>query len=165
VHFLGGDGVGRYGTSGLPDATVRPDGTLSLLHSYQGLGTFEVHTRQWDWYFNGGGEYVTRAIYLNGAGTQVGYGLTTNNNSGCGIEVLPGAGGFLPANPGSCSGQTRAVFEGTMGFWFKPYSGPKGRIQFGPQYEYVVRNTWRAVGGDPNAINNIVMTSFRYYLP
>lgn len=165
LHGLVGDGVGRYGTSSLPDATARPDGTLTLLHSYQGLATFEVHTKQWDWYFNGGGEYVARAIYLNAAGKQVGYGSTTNVNTGCGVEVLPGAGGFLPNNPGSCSGQTRAVFEGTFGFWFKPYNGPKGRIQFGPQYEYLVRNTWAGVGGDPNAMNQVVMTSFRYYLP
>ena len=38
LHFLGGDGIGRYGTSGLPDATIRPNGTLALLRSYQGLG-------------------------------------------------------------------------------------------------------------------------------
>ena len=28
-HFLGGDGMGRYGTSTLPDVTVNPDGTLA----------------------------------------------------------------------------------------------------------------------------------------
>jgi hypothetical protein len=165
AHGLVGDGIGRYGSAGLTDATARPDGTLVPLHSYQGLLTLELHTKRWDLYGNGGGEYVARAIYLNGAGAQVGYGSTTNNNSGCGTEVLPGTGGFLPNNPGSCSGQTRAIFEGTLGFWFKPYNGPKGRLQFGPQYAYVVRNTWRGVGGDPNAINNIIMTSFRYYLP
>lgn len=165
AHGLVGDGIGRYGSAGLTDATARPDGTLVPLHSYQGLFTLELHTKRWDIYGNGGGEYVARAIYLNGTGAQVGYGSSTNNNSGCGTEILPGAGGFLPNNPGTCSGQTRAIFEGTFGFWFKPYNGPKGRIQFGPQYEYLVRNTWRGVGGDPNAINNIILTSFRYYLP
>ena len=29
-HFLGGDGMGRYGSSGLPDVTVNPNGTLAL---------------------------------------------------------------------------------------------------------------------------------------
>ena len=165
VHFLGGDGVGRYGTSSLPDTTVHPDGTLALLHSYQGLGTFEIHTKQWDWYFNGGGEYIGRNAVPNAAGTLVGYGAPTLLSTGCGTEPVPGAGGFLPANPGSCNVPTRSLIEGTAGFWFKPYNGPKGRIQFGPQYEYIVRNTWRGTGGSPRAIENVVLTSFRYYLP
>jgi hypothetical protein len=33
AHFLGGDGIGRYGTSTLSDATVRPNGTLALLRN------------------------------------------------------------------------------------------------------------------------------------
>jgi hypothetical protein len=165
LHFLGGDGVGRYGTSSLPDATVHPNGTLALLHSYQGLGTFEMHTKQWDWYFNGGGEYIGRTAFPNAAGALVGYGTPTLASTGCGTEVAPGAGGFLPNNPANCAVNTRSIFEGTFGFWFKPYNGPKGRIQFGPQYEYLVRNTWRGTGGSPHAVENIVLTSFRYYLP
>lgn len=165
LHFLGGDGVGRYGTSSLPDATVHPNGTLALLHSYQGLGTFEIHTKRWDWYFNGGGEYIGRAFYPNASGALVGYGTPTLASTGCTTEVLPGAGGFLANNPASCAVNTRSVIGGTFGFWFKPYNGPKGRIQFGPQYEYIVRNTWRGTGGSPSATDNMVLTSFRYYLP
>ncbi len=58
VHFLGGSGVGRYGTSTLPDTTIRPDGTLALLKSYQALGTIEFHSNRWDIYGNAGGEYA-----------------------------------------------------------------------------------------------------------
>jgi hypothetical protein len=165
LHFLGGDGVGRYGTSSLPDATVHPNGTLALLHSYQGLATFEVHTKQWDWYLNGGGEYIGRAAYLNAAGKLVGYGSSSNASTGCSTEVVPGAGGFLSNNPSNCAVTTRSIFEGSFGFWFKPYNGPKGRIQFGPQYSYLARNTWFGTGGSPHAIENMVLTSFRYYLP
>jgi hypothetical protein len=35
VHGLAGDGVGRYGAAGLPDATANADGTLTLLRGYQ----------------------------------------------------------------------------------------------------------------------------------
>ena len=30
LHFLGGEGIERYGTTGLPDVTVHPNGTLAL---------------------------------------------------------------------------------------------------------------------------------------
>jgi len=165
MHAFGGDGVGRYGNSGLPDVTVHPNGTLAPLHAYQGLAEFDYHAKKWDWYFDAGSEYVARVQYVNAAGKLVGYGVTSNNNTGCSTEPIPGSGGFLPASPSNCSGQTRVLVEGTFGFWFKPYNGPKGRIQFGPQYAYIERNTWRGLGGDPNTNNNVFLTSFRYYLP
>ena len=43
VHVLGGTGVGRYGTSTLPDTTVHPDGTLATIKAYQGLFSLELH--------------------------------------------------------------------------------------------------------------------------
>ena len=36
-HFLGGDGMGRYGTTTQPDVTINPNGTLAPLKSAQGL--------------------------------------------------------------------------------------------------------------------------------
>jgi len=169
LHGFGGQGVGRYNDAGLPDLTVHPNGSLAPLHSYGSIAEIDLHPKKWDWYFNAGGEYVARAFYPNATGTTlVGYGVpgAGNNNTGCGIEAAnPGAGGFLPPGTGSCTGNTRAIFEGTFGFWYKPYNGPKGRVQFGAQYENIVRNTWRGVGGDPNANNNVWLTSFRYYLP
>ena len=66
IHFLGGDGTGRYGTAGLPDSTVRPDGTIALLRNYQALGTLELHpTPKLDVYMNVGGEYSGRASYTS----------------------------------------------------------------------------------------------------
>ncbi len=167
IHVFGGDGVGRYSTSGLPDVTLHPDATLAPLHSYAAIWELDLHPKKWDWYFNVGTEYVARAFYDDGTGKLVGYGVpgTGNNNSGCGVEGATGLGAFAPAGTGSCTANTRNLIEGTFGFWFKPYNGPKGRIQFGPQYEYIVRNTWRGIGGDPSANNNIILTSFRYYLP
>ena len=55
--------------------------------------------------------------------------------------------------------------EGTIGFWYRFYNGPKGRIQWGPQYSYINRNSWSGVGNSPNAVENMFFTSFRYYLP
>ena len=64
VHVLGGDGIGRYGTSGLPDSTVRPDGTLALLRNYQALGTLDLHPMpKLDVYMYVGGEYSGRDFF------------------------------------------------------------------------------------------------------
>jgi len=41
----------------------------------------------------------------------------------------------------------------------------KGRLQFGPQFSYVTRNTWSGNGIEPHGIDGMVFTSFRYYLP
>jgi hypothetical protein len=177
VHFLGGRGVGRYGTAGLPDATARADGVLSLIRNYQGLGTLEWHSPKWDVYLNGGAEYAEKSWFLNAPGKATGYGSPLFANTGCAAEVVPGAtttitgtststpGAFLPGGLANCTGDTRVIIEGTFGVWFKPYNGPKGRIQFGPQYSYLTRNTWAGTGGQPNAIDNMIFTSFRYYLP
>lgn len=165
VHFLGGNGIERYGTGGLPVVTVRPDGTLAPMRGYQGLGTLEFHSSKWDFYFNGGSEYAQRTVYTDPAtGKLMGYGLPGATNGTACVEPLPGSGGF--AGGTSCSGTTRALTEGTAGFWYRIYSGAKGKLQFGPQYSYVLRSTWSGANGfEPKATENMVFTSFRYYLP
>ncbi len=163
-HFFGGNGVGRYGSTGLPDATVHPDGTLRLLRSYQALGTLEFHTNKWDIYFNGGTEYVNRGWELNSSNKPVGYGSPLFDNSGCFAEPLP-TGAFLPGILSKCAGDTKNIFEGVAGFWYRIYNGHYGKLQTGPQYSYVTRTTWGGKGGQPYAVDNMVLTSFRYYLP
>ena len=167
IHGFGGDGVGRYGASGLPDATVRQDGTLALLHAYQGLGTFEIHYPKVDVYFNGGGEYVSRYWQTRAPGlTPVGYGSQLFTNAGCLIETVPAGGnGFTPGVAANCTNDTKSLFEYTAGFYYKFYNGPKGRIQWGPQFSHIIRNVWTGIGGNPRAEQNMVLTSFRYYLP
>jgi hypothetical protein len=177
AHALGGRGVGRYGTAGLPDVTARPDGVLSLIRSYQTLGTVEWHSPKWDVYLNGGGEYAGKSWLLNSSAKAVGYGSPLFANTGCTTETVPGAtttitgtltstpGAFLPGSLANCTGDTRVILEGTFGIWYKPYNGPKGRLQFGPQYSYLTRTAWAGTGGQPKAIDNMIFTSFRYYLP
>jgi hypothetical protein len=166
LHVLGGDGVGRYGTTTLPDVTVRPNGTLAPVHAAQGLVTLEFHpVPKLDIYGYGGGEYAARAWYRNAAGAAVGYGSPLFNNSGCNTEVLPTNQNTPPA-PASCTGDTRNILEGTVGFWYRFYKGPKGTLQFGTQYSYVVRNTWSGAASlSPQGTDNMIFTSFRYYIP
>ena len=165
LHALAGDGIGRYGTTGLPDVTVRPDGTLALIRGGQGLGTLEWHaTSKDDIYGYGGGEYAARTAYLNSKGSGVGYGSPLFVNTGCFTETLPG-NQFTPGSLAGCRGDTREIIDGTFGFWHRFYKGDKGTVQWGAQYDYFIRKTWSGVGGRPSAVENMVFTSFRYYLP
>jgi hypothetical protein len=192
MHFLGGNGIGRYGSAGLPDVIAAPGGYLVPLQEFQALGTLEYHSTRWDIYSDVGAEYAGRATY---GASNIGYGSPFASETGCGTELAPSStiinvlvpttnagtagsgtvsvpgsvgtpltGGFNPASA-SCNGDTRSIWEGTVGFWYRVYNGPKGKLQFGPQYSYIDRNQWRGKGGDPNATENMVLTSFRYYLP
>jgi hypothetical protein len=184
LHFLGGTGVGRYGTSTLPDVTAHPDGTLEPIKNYQFLGTLELHPQKkldLDLYY--GTEYAQRTTYLStvgaDAGKLVGYAPVTSANTGCGVETLPttptsglgsiGVAGnppYSPGTPANCLGATRQISELTGEFVYRFYNNPKfGRLQYAMQYSYLQRVGWAGVGGAPKANNNMVFTSLRYYLP
>jgi hypothetical protein len=173
VHGLTGRGVGRYGTSTLPDASVNANGSLDLVRSYQGLATLEWHGPKLDVYLNGGGEYAGRAsTYDPVTNAYVGYGSPHFNNTGCFTETSPSiGGGFFPGGLSKCTADTRVIGEGTVGFWYRLYNGPKGRFQWGPQYSYITRYAWAGtgfsptVGAAPHGLDNMIFTSFRYYLP
>ena len=72
----------------------------------------------------------------------------------------------------TCNGDIRYIGEGTLGFWHKIYQGERGRIQWGVQYSYLFKTGWSGSNGltgttvvAPHAVDNMVLTSFRYYLP
>ncbi len=173
LHGLTGRGIGRYGTGGLPDAAVYVNGGLDLIRSYQGLATLEWHGKKLDVYLNGGAEYAGRAASYDPIENKfIGYGSPFFPNKGCFSETAPVVGsGFFPGSLSSCTSDTRILMEGTAGFWYRLYSGPKGRFQYGGQYSYVTRETWSGtgftpgIGVSPSGMDNMVFTSFRYYLP
>ena len=173
LHGLTGRGIGRYGTGGLPDAAVYVNGGLDLIRSYQGLATLEWHGKKLDVYLNGGAEYAGRAASYDPIENKfIGYGSPFFPNKGCFTETAPVVGsGFFPGSLSSCTSDTRILMEGTAGFWYRLYTGPKGRFQYGGQYSYVTRDTWSGTGFtpgtgvSPSGMDNMVFTSFRYYLP
>jgi hypothetical protein len=66
----------------------------------------------------------------------------------------------------NCSGNTRDIGEGTLGYWYDFYKGPLGRFRQGMQYSYADRIVWATKDGfAPKGIDNMFWTSFRYYLP
>jgi hypothetical protein len=170
---FGGSGIGRYGPAGLADLSINGDGTLHIVKNLMGLGTLEWHGKKLDLYSYAGAEYGARAYSVDPlTGKDVGYGAPKFNNYGCYVENAPTVNtGFSPGALSNCTGDTRVVLEGTLGFWYRFYSGPRGRFQFGTQYSYVDRQTWSGAGFSkgmsltPVGLDNMIFTSFRYYLP
>jgi hypothetical protein len=104
----------------------------------------------------------------------VGYGSRQLNNSTCNSISAPGYNGSSTGYyaGASCGAQTRNVQEVTGGYWFDIYKGDRGRLRQGMQYGYGVREGWSgaplSIGGagiGAKGIDNMVWTTFRYYLP
>jgi len=170
VEGLYGDGTGRLGDSGLPDVTVRPDGALSPIHSFSGLAFLEGHaTRRLDLYGYYGGDYVGRDFVTDATGGETGYGTWGEADTGCDTEVLPGTStgsGYSPGSPAACGSSTKDVQEATGGYWYNFYSGRHGKLRQGLQYSRVQRYLWGdSAGINPTTSDNVIETSFRYYLP
>jgi hypothetical protein len=168
---LWGTGIGRYGTSMLPDVVVRPNGLIQPILAAHAMAGLDIHaTKKLDIYLYGGVEYAYRTAYQTKAGTPttpatyVGYGQPTSNNNACDTEAA-NTGQFAPAVI-ACNADTRALYQFTPGFWYRFYKGQAGTVQWGMQYSYTSRNTWSGLNGyAPQAIENMGFTSFRYYWP
>jgi hypothetical protein len=195
VKGVAGDGIGRYGSAQLADLTFRPDGTTAMIRTAHGIGQLEFHPNpKLDAYLYYGAEYAMRAAYRGyniititktpaipptptspaipatttttiKVGQFGGYGSPFANNSGCSTENPP-ANQLTPSGGGTCAGDPRMISEATFGFWYKFYQGPKGGLRWGAQYSYFSKNGYSGASGiQPHAVDNMVWTSFRYYLP
>ena len=163
---LWGDGVSRYGSTTLSDATADYNGRLKLLHGYSALASLEAHaTPRLDVYVNYGTDGVFRNYSTSPTGGQFGYGNYNFSNKGCDTQPAP-VSAFAPNNPGTCAANNRDLQEFVIGYWYDFYKGPLGRLRQGIQYSYATRNVFSgAVGATPQATENMFWTSFRYYLP
>jgi len=121
---------------------------------------------------------TTTKISRTGIG---GYGSPFATNSGCQKELPPSntlgqfppaSSPFTPSSGSGCAGDTRLIGEGTLGFWYKFYQGPKGGFRLGVQYSYFEKYGWSgngnvagARGFAPKAVDNMIWTAIRYYIP
>jgi hypothetical protein len=160
ASFLGGQGVGRYGSAGEPDVTINPaDGSLTPLHGYQALGGLVLRPAPaWTFMAYAGIEHVSARSYEIVSGTTTpalygyGYGSPLFSNAGCEIE-----------GSSACAANTSSIKSGTLGGWWKFYEGQLGNMQIGLTDTYIRREIFAGVGGAPSTSINIALVSFRYY--
>ena len=168
IKGLWGKGISRYGDATIADIILAPWGGIVPLEAASGLATLELNpTPRLQIYMNYGGDYVYR--HYSG---KWGYGLPTTSMTGCNTETsVTTTGPWTPGTTGACGGNNKDVQEATVGYWYDFYKGPHGRLRQGFQYSYFARNLWSGVGGPLNpsgsaqGTDNVIETSFRYYLP
>jgi len=166
-NFLGGKGIGRYGSGQLPDVIVGPGGQLSPIPEYMFMGGATLHaTPALDLYLFGGLEHQS-AVASNptvGATTlHLGLGNQFATLGNCFVEL------------GSCSPNTQQIDQVTVGFWDKVYTGSFGQVRVGIQYSHTDLYAFPGVAGtngagfpagagvQPKTSDDMVFTSFRYY--
>lgn len=143
------DGGGRYIFGMGPQLVVRPDGTISMVHSGSGIGGLEYqvtpHTLLYGYY---GGAYFQRNFFPDPtnakAGSFAGFGF-----------------------PGSNLAANRSIQEGTIGwtqtFWRNPQFGA---LQLLTQASYVTRSPWSVpVNAPKNAHLTMGWADLRFTLP
>ena len=159
VEFEGfaGQGIGRYGASGLPDVTLNPTtGEMKPLRSARFMASIEYHpSKRFDFFAYGGDEYVGRYAMVAPGGGAAGYGSPLVSYAACTNEVAIN----------TCSGANRNIYEVTAGYWFYPFKGRFGRIQYGNQVEYLHRTLWSGLGHTPQGGDLVIFSTVRFYLP
>jgi hypothetical protein len=156
-----GAGLGRYGSSQLPDVTIGSNGALTPLQTLQFLVGAVAHPLPaLDIYAYYGQEQIQSNFWnitSGGKTTNGGYGNPAFANTGCLLEnQASGPAGFNDPIPGtSCSGASNVqkTQEITAGFWYNVYQGDLGRVRFGMQYEYF---TLTAFGTSPTPASVLV---------
>jgi hypothetical protein len=151
------DGGGRY-LGGLgPDAIVKPNGTLSAVHSGGGIGGLEWQASR---------RYMFDAYY-GAAYFQRNFGAMPAGGSTCNGLIGFSCVGF--GFPGSANTTNRAVQEVTFDLIPTLWSNESyGKFQVITQYSYLVRSPWSTQTTPPtpkNAHTSIVYAGIRYTLP
>ena len=92
----------------------------------------------------------------------MGYGSPLSDNTGCVTETVP-TSATTPTGR-KCNADTGVMYQGVVGLWYQPYVGTMGRLQYGLQYSLTGRKICSEISLTPNADENMVLTSMRYYL-
>ena len=157
-NVLIGEGIGRYGSVGLPDATFSRTGApLPLPEVIAMVGAVAHPVKSIDLYSYVGTEQIThREAYTEGK-KGYGYGSPLYSNAGCNTEQPIATTLVEP-----CTANTSGVVQGTVGAWWRFLKGDYGTMQVGTQWSYTRKTAFYGVGGAPRTDENMVYFSFRY---
>ena len=168
------DGGGRYiASTGGPDLIIRPNGTISPVHSGSGIAGFEYQVTPKTMlygYYSGAyfGRNVT-SVVTTVAGTGGPCTVTTHAGYGFypGTSVPVGTGTTCPAAPaGSPNSADRYLYEPTFGVIQTMWKNPNyGDLKIITQYSYVSRTPWNIGTNPATAHNSMVYIDLRYDLP
>src|SRR5580693_8239457 len=159
ADFLIGDGIGRYGTVGLPDVAVKPTGVLVPIPELQALVGLVGHPTDYiDLYAYAGLEQASQTSFTVNGTLPFGYGNPLYNNTACLHEAAS-----VTAASTNCAANTSRVWQITGGFWWDVYKGDFGRLRVGGQGSFTERQVFAGIGGGPNTNEGIFMASLRYY--
>ena len=138
------DGGGRWIFGLAPDLIVRPDGSLSPVHSGSTVDGIEVQAKNTLLYAYYAGTFIRKDIAVDATGKLIGYGYTGSPNS-----------------------QNRSIHEPTFGLTQTFWRDPKyGALQLMLQYSYVLRYPWFVATNAPrDAHASMVFLNLRYALP
>jgi hypothetical protein len=151
------DGGGRYNEGLGPDAIVKPNGSLSAVHSGSGLAGLEWQASR---------RYMFDAYY-GAAYFERNFGLSPTPGSTCNGRAGFSCVGF--GFPGSANTTNRAIQEATFDVIPTLWSSENyGKFQVITQYSYLVRSPWSTLTIPPtpkNAHLSMVYAGIRYILP
>ena len=114
ADFLIGDGIGRYGSVGLPDVAVKPSGVLVPIPELQALLGLVGHpTDALDLYAYAGIEQASETSFTVNGTLPFGYGNPLYSNAACLHEAAS-----VTAASTNCAANTSRVWQITGGFWW-----------------------------------------------
>ncbi len=155
---LAGEGIGRYGSAQLPDATFSRTGAPLPLPEVIALAGLLAHpVSRIDLYALVGTEQITHRESFVEKGKGYGYGSPLYSNVGCNTEQPITSPLAEP-----CTANTSGVVQGTVGGWWRFLRGDFGTMQTGIQYSYTRKTAFDGKGGSPGTDDNMIFLSFRY---
>jgi hypothetical protein len=137
-------GGGRYIGGLVPDAIVRPDGTVSPLRAHSWVSGIEQRaSRDVSLALYYSGFFAGRQFVLDEDGSLIGWGY-----------------------PGSPNSNNRLLHQLTALYtWRFLATETRGSGQWNFQYSYLMRKPWDVGNGSSTAFGNMFLTQIRYNLP
>ncbi|MUG05404.1 hypothetical protein GM556_07630 [Bombella sp. ESL0378] len=151
---LVGTGLGRYGSTNMPDYTYnRTGGVTALPEASILLGLYGNPMKNLKLYSYAGAESVLSRRAFDEGSNHYGYGNRNFDMRGCSTELATNC---------AASGNIHTVAQATGGFWYTAAKGDYGTLLVGGQYAHTHVQAFSGLGGKPKSDADMVFMSLRY---